>query len=341
MNLFQKAIQGQAVKTPPIWCMRQAGRYHRHYQNLRAKYSFMDLCKKPDIAAEVALGPVADFDFDAAILFSDLLFPLEVLGMGLEYKDSGPEIGWLLENSKDLKKLRSPKTAIQDLEFQAEALVKTRKLIGTNKGLIGFVGGAYTLLMYASTGSHKNPANDIKAKLPDLSGFYEYLLPLLEMNIDLQLKAGADVVMLFDTASGELAPNEFKTYALDPVSLLARKFPGKLGYYSKGTNRDHFVDCGDLCKDFLGFGVDHRWKLHELLKSRVLPGFLQGNFDQQLLFGEMKDFSRRLEEWLAPLSSLSAEQRKGWICGLGHGVLPKTPEENVRHFVKQVRSVFT
>src|SRR4029077_7225782 len=103
---FQNALARRAQSTPPIWLMRQAGRYHKHYQALRQKYSFMDLCKQPELAAEVALGPVLDFDFDAAILFSDLLFPLEALGMGLEYTDGGPQLGWKLDVDS-IKKLRS------------------------------------------------------------------------------------------------------------------------------------------------------------------------------------------------------------------------------------------
>src|SRR4051812_968858 len=90
---FQTALDRKPQRTPPIWLMRQAGRYHHHYQALRAKYSFMDLCKQPELAAEVAYGPVMDFGFDIAILFSDLLFPLEALGMGLEYTDRGPQLG--------------------------------------------------------------------------------------------------------------------------------------------------------------------------------------------------------------------------------------------------------
>src|SRR5215470_12072688 len=94
---FQNALARWPQPTPPIWLMRQAGRYHRHYQALRAHNSFMDLCKQPELAAEVALGPILDFDFDAAILFSDLLFPLEALGLGLQYTDHGPQLGWRLD----------------------------------------------------------------------------------------------------------------------------------------------------------------------------------------------------------------------------------------------------
>src|SRR5499427_9628612 len=122
---FQNALSRRAQSVPPIWLMRQAGRYHRHYQALRAQHSFMDLCKEPELAAEVALGPVLDFDFDAAILFSDLLFPLEALGMGLEYTERGPQISWKLDE-RTLGQLRKVDDAWPHLAFQGEAVKATR-----------------------------------------------------------------------------------------------------------------------------------------------------------------------------------------------------------------------
>src|SRR6266542_5062029 len=113
---FHNALARRGQATPPIWMMRQAGRYHSHYQALRQKYSFMDLCKQPELAAEVALGPVLDFDFDAAILFSDLLFPLEALGMELEYTERGPQLGWKLDQAT-LGKLRDVEEAWPRLLF--------------------------------------------------------------------------------------------------------------------------------------------------------------------------------------------------------------------------------
>ena len=151
---FQNALARRPQSTPPIWLMRQAGRYHKHYQALRQKYSFMDLCKQPELAAEVALGPVLDFDFDAAILFSDLLFPLEALGMGLEYTDKGPQLGWNL-NEQTLPQLRSVEEAWPGLLFQGDAMRATRQRIPSDRSLIGFVGGPWTLFVYAVEGSHK------------------------------------------------------------------------------------------------------------------------------------------------------------------------------------------
>ena len=129
---FQNALARRGQATPPIWLMRQAGRYHRHYQALRAKHSFVDLCKQPELAAEVALGPVLDFDFDAAILFSDLLFPLEALGMGLEYTERGPQLGFKL-NPENMSRLFSVDYAWPALEFQGEAMRATRQRIPRGK----------------------------------------------------------------------------------------------------------------------------------------------------------------------------------------------------------------
>src|SRR5437667_11827733 len=132
---FQNALARRPQSTPHIWLMRQAGSYHKHYQALREKYSFMDLCKRPELAAEVALGPVLDFDFDAAILFSDLLFPLEALGMGLEYTDRGPQLEWNL-NRATLSALKTVEEAWPNLLFQGEALRLTRNTLPDDKSLI-------------------------------------------------------------------------------------------------------------------------------------------------------------------------------------------------------------
>ncbi len=335
---FENALKAKVQPTPPIWMMRQAGRYHRHYQALRAKHSFMELCKRPELAAEVAFGPIEDFDFDVSILFSDLLFPLEVLGMGLEYLDTGPKLGWSLER-ESVGKLVDPKVAIRGLEFQAEALSQTRRRLPLDKSLIGFVGGPWTLYVYAVEGGHSGSLTKSKSQ-PDLYlAFCEKLLPLLEMNIRLQLEAGAEVVMIFDTAAGELAPGNFRDQVARDLEELFAKFPGRVGYYSKGTQPAHFTGGWLTRSDLAGFGVDHRWDLASVLREKH-SGFVQGNFDQSLLFLTPKEFEKTFRTFLAPIAKLTPEERAGWVCGLGHGVLPKTPEENVRAFVRIVREVF-
>src|SRR5713101_4139417 len=183
---FQNALARRPQSTPPIWLMRQAGRYHKHYQALRQKHSFMDLCKRPELAAEVALGPVLDFDFDAAILFSDLLFPLEALGMGLEYTDRGPQLGWHLDE-ETVAQLRPMEDAWPRLLFQGEAMRATRERLPSDRSLIGFVGGLWTLFVYAVEGSHKGSLTESKRLLTLFPEFCETLIPLLARNIEMQL----------------------------------------------------------------------------------------------------------------------------------------------------------
>lgn len=331
---FQNALRGVAQKVPPIWFMRQAGRYHKHYQALRAKYDFMRLCKDPELAAQVALGPVQDFDFDVAILFSDLLFPLEALGMGLKY-DPGPILDRELKLD-DLKKLRPLVEAKADLSFQYEAVRLTRARLPREKSLIGFIGGPWTLFSYAVSGGHDGSLVQAKSDFHFFQKFSDILIPLLFANIQLQLDGGAEVVMIFDTAAGELSPLVFNQEVAPGLNQLAEKFKGRLGYYSKGTQSAHLMKNILPNANWAGLGVDHRWDLAQVLPQRSF-GFTQGNFDQALLFSEPDTFRRHLLNWLAPLRDLDPNDRRGWVCGLGHGVLPKTPEENVRHFVQIVR----
>jgi uroporphyrinogen decarboxylase len=328
---FRKALSGSIQSTPPIWFMRQAGRYHRHYQELRQRYSFMELCKEPELAAEVALGPVRDFDFDAAILFSDLLFPLEALGMGLRYTDNGPELGFRLHEN-NVKQLRSVDEAWPQLTFQGEAVAATRNRLPSDRSLIGFVGGPWTLFAYAVEGSHRGGLLSSKQLLRMFPRFCKILVPLLTRTIELQLSKGAELVMIFDTAAGELSPALFAAEVGPHLEYLARTFPSQIGYYSKGTQPAHFSRSA-LKGAFAGVGIDYRWNLRDAFD--LFPnGFVQGNFDPALMMCEQDQLKRHLQEYLQPLMDCS---RRGWICGLGHGVLPGTPEGNVRLFVETIR----
>lgn len=334
---FKNALARVPQSVPPIWFMRQAGRYHQHYQGLRAKHSFVELCKVPDLAAEVAMGPIRDFDFDCAILFSDILFPLEAMGMGLTYEPQ-PTLAWQLEETR-INSLRSPSEAIEALQFQNHAMRSTRDVLPKDKSLIGFVGGPWTLFTYAVEGSHKGGLEQAKKKLNLFTKFCDKLVPLLISNIELQFSGGAEVVMIFDTAAGELSPGLYRDVVVGEVMKLARAFPKRLGYYAKTVQPQHFANA--LVRDpglLAGIGVDHRWEISDLLPSRS-HGFVQGNFDQSLLFLDDQDFSREFARYIEPLKRLSPEARAGWVSGLGHGVLPKTPEKNVKNFVRLVREV--
>ena len=212
------ALNRRHTGRPPVWFMRQAGRYHSHYQSLKRYADFIALCKEPQLAAETAMGPVHDFNFDAAILFSDLLFPLEAMGMGLTYAP-GPKLAFHLKTPADLARLQGGADKAAFMQFQAEAMTLTRERLRSDKGLIGFVGGPFTLYVYAAAGSHEKAPE----AMPGLSnglyeGFNEKLLDLLAHNMLLQAKAGAEVIAVMDTAAGEI---DAETYGNKVVPVLA------------------------------------------------------------------------------------------------------------------------
>jgi uroporphyrinogen decarboxylase len=319
--------------------MRQAGRYHSHYQGLRTKHSFMELCRVPELAAQVALGPVDDFKFDVAILFSDILFPLDAMGLGLTFGDGGPQLSKRFEESM-LASLKPVSDCVPALRFQHDAMKITREILPKDVSLIGFVGGLFTLFSYAVGGKHDGHLIPAKQNLHLFSRFCDYMVPLLAENISLQLAGGAECVMIFDTAAGELSPALYKHYVLPQLKKLFAKFPKKLGYYSKTTQATYLEDPVFRDGTLLGLGYDHRWDLAGDILPKTQNGFVQGNFDQALLHLDEAHFKVELDRYLEPFKELRLENRVGWVCGLGHGVLPKTPEKNVRHFVERVRSFF-
>lgn len=334
---FTNALNRIEQTTPPIWFMRQAGRYHKHYQSLRAKYSFMELCKEAELAAEVAMGPIQDFDFDVAILFSDLLFPLESLGMGLAYTDMGPKLGWQLTDS-NIHRLKPIGEAIEKLKFQQQAVKLTREMLPKDKSLLGFVGGLWTLYTYAVSGKHEGNLI-LPKKFVDLrKKFFIILEELIIQNIQLQLDGGAEIIMIFDTAAGDLSPYDFEKIVLPYIKSISARFPKQVAYYSKGTSRGHLENILSV-EELAGIGFDHRINLGKLLQIGT-NGFIQGNFDQCLLFQEMRDLKKSIMDYLNPILSMDISERKGWICSLGHGVLPKTPEDNIKLFIETIRKVF-
>lgn len=334
---FTDALDGTPQTVPPIWFMRQAGRYQRSYQAKRRRHSFETLCREPDLAARVALDAAEEFDFDAAILFSDLLFPLNALGMPLSYDDGGPKLGRRLD-ARLLAKLRDVDQAADALAFQAEAVARTRDQLPSCKGLIGFIGGPWTLFVYAMEGTHAGALVRSKTAMPLYRSFAKTIVPLLARQAASQLRAGADLVMVFDTAAGELSPAAFRRFVVPDLRRLSRSVQGPIGYYARGVHAAHWggplpVDFGD----WHGFGIDWRWDLAATLATRGRRGFLQGNFDPSLLHLEGAALGRAVTEFLAPVAALPPARRRGWICGLGHGVLPGTPERSVREFIRIVR----
>jgi uroporphyrinogen decarboxylase len=328
---------------PPVWMMRQAGRYHAHYQSLKRYVDFLTLCRDPAFAAETALGPIHDFNFDAAILFSDLLFPLEAMGMGLEYSP-GPKLSFHLRTPADLARLTGGADKAQLLRFQADAMRLTRARLRPDKGLIGFVGGPFTLYVYAAAGSHENA----REALPGLAnglhdGFNERLLDLLARNMADQAAAGADNIAVLDTAAGEVDATLFAGRIVPVLGELLKRFRAldprtPVTYYSRGTGPAQWRALTDL--PIACLGVDWRHDLSQVLVEFGDRWCIQGNVDPEWLLLPAEEMETRVRAVFGKVLQLPANLRAAWICGLGHGILQKTPEANVRRFVQLQRELF-
>jgi len=338
------ALARRNTGRPPVWFMRQAGRYHAHYQMLKRYADFLTLCKDPQYAAETAMGPVHDFNFDAAILFSDLLFPLEAMGMGLTY-DPGPKLAFHLKSLTDLERLQGGAERATFMNFQAEAVALTRRRLRADKGLIGFVGGPFTLYVYAAAGSHEKA----KDALPGLTsglydGFNAKLLDLLAHNMALQSKAGAEVIAVMDTAAGEIDADLYGAKVVPVLADLLARFRRldpvtPVLYYSRGTGPAHWDKLFDL--PIQALGIDWRHDMAEVLTKYGDRWCIQGNVDPEWLLQLPADeLERRLRAFFTKMQALPASARRGWICGLGHGVLQKTPESNVLLFLRLQREYF-
>jgi uroporphyrinogen decarboxylase len=336
MNPLQRVLAGDALATPPIWLMRQAGRYQATYRALRKRHGFETLCREPELAARVALDAVDTFDFDAAILFSDLIFPLEALGFGLSYDTGPPVLDGRLTPAR-LRRFRATDDAAGRLAFQTEAVAATRASLSASKSLIGFVGGPWTLFVYALEGSHVGALTRAKSSPALYRAFARRVVPLLRRLIASQLSAGADVVMVLDTAAGELAASEFAGWLARDLDALAAAGPGRVGYYAKGLHPDQLAERRVAAIPWAGLGLDARWNLATALAAPRRRGFLQGNFDQSLLHLEGRALTSAVHRFLDPIRRLPVRRRRGWICGVGHGLVPGTPEASVHRFIHLVR----
>ena len=334
---FLNSLNRTPQKGPPVWFMRQAGRYHDHYQALKKDHTFEELCKNPLLAAETAMGPINEFDFDVAILFSDILFPLEALGMDLSY-NPGPQFGLHL-NEENANSLLVNQNPISFMNFQGEAIERTIERLPKEKSLIGFVGGPWTLISYAcniNKDSRQINLNNFQIGLLD-----NVILPLLKENIKLQLNAGAEVVMIFDSAAHQLDEEDFSIYLEKTFNSLAKEFPNKVGYYAKdGINYETIIAKQDDHEiDLAGMGLDSNIDIRDYFK-KTTNGFVQGNFSEHFLTLPLEEFLPKLDIFINQMSDLTPEDRAGWVCGLGHGVLKTTPQENVKEFVRRIREAF-
>ena len=285
MGLFNdrnKNANGQSQV--PVWFMRQAGRYHAHYQNIKKDSDFMTMCKTPQLACDITMGPIDEFNFDAAILFSDLLFPLEQLDLGLSYLSGPPTLSKKLTSTDIVSSLNKIDDAQSFYKFQADALTLLKNKLPQDKTLLGFVGAPWTLYTYAVEGSHAGNLTDSKLGLYDgrFQGFMEHLLPELVENMKIQAAGGADAMCLFDTAVGELTHHDFVNIYLPVLKSVTAEFKKaypdkKIIYYSKLTHLHYLKSIEDDNIDVLG--IDWRNDLPTTLKELGNDYYIQGNFD--------------------------------------------------------------
>lgn len=337
-NIFEKRAD-----TVPVWFMRQAGRYHSHYQAMKKKSDFMSMCKNPEEACEVTLGPIQDFKFNAAILFSDLLFPLEHLGMDLVY-NPGPKLGWQLEKTDDLKCFHRKSTAADFFKFQGDATKLLKERLPQDVSLLGFVGAPFTLYAYAVEGSHAGNLVSTKRGFYDgrYEGFVKLLFPELLEEMFTQARNGADAIALFDTAAGELCSADFKEFIVPHLSHVMKTFKEKFSqtkiiYYSKHTQWNHLQHLDFSCIDVIG--VDWRCDLVEIQSKLPKHLYIQGNIDPTWLHLDGEIMAKKIRAFYQDLKTRGLDMSR-WICGLGHGVLIETPEENVRNAVKIIQNEF-
>ena len=332
---FYNALNRVPQPVPPIWFMRQAGRYHSHYQGLRKKYSFETLCKNPELAAEVACGPINDFDYDVAILFSDILFPLEMFDLQLSY-NPGPTFENYL-NKEHVKKKIDDLQVEEHLQFQSEALKITKSMLPRDKSLVGFIGGPWTIISY---GLNLNKESEVNVSLAEPfieQLLYDHLIPVLRKNIKMQLDSGAEIVYVFDTNSKQLDKKYFEGKYLKKIEkALFKPFPKKIAYFSKNKS---FYDLNKMEKNSLElagtvFSLEEGFCSY---LSGAKRGFVQGNFSPASLLKPHEEFLLDFNLFIDKMRSLPVSDRAGWICSLNHGVLPKTPETNVKYFIQAIR----
>jgi uroporphyrinogen decarboxylase len=336
-SIFVKACKKQPVPFTPIWLMRQAGRYMAGYRAVRKHYSLVEICKDSDVAADVTITAAEKLNVDAAIIFADLLLPLEVMGAPFHFEaGEGPVVEKPIREAADISALRTDRAG--DLGYVAESVRKVAKHFGPRLPVIGFCGAPFTLASYMIEGGSSRNYVNAKKMMYNQPQLWDELLSklvsvLAEYAIE-QVHAGADALQVFDSWVGCLSVEDYRQYVLPQTTKLIellRKTGVPVIYFGTDTATllPHMQQTG---ADVIG--LDWRIPLEEgwqLLQHRCA---VQGNLDPVLLFANQKELRFRAEEILR-----QAAGRPGHIFNLGHGILPETPVENVQALVEYVHEI--
>jgi uroporphyrinogen decarboxylase len=340
--LFLRACRREPVERTPIWMMRQAGRYLPQYRAVRAKVSFLELCKSPELIAEVTLQPIDEFGFDAAILFSDILVPLEAMGMELDFTPA-PVLPQPVRDRAAVDRLIVPDPN-DDLRFVMDGVRAIRKALAGRVPLIGFAGAPFTLVTYAVEGGGSKSYEHLKALMYQDPAAAHALLDKLATccatYLAAQLEAGAQAVQLFDSWAGILAPSDFREFALRYAKRTIEELRESSAWRACGAPIIYFVNgCAPYLDHYKTsgadvLGIDWRIDLGEA-RARLGPEVaVQGNMDPTWLFRPKAELRAKVGEILA-----AAGHAPGHIFNLGHGVLPSTDPEHVRTMVDAVKEL--
>lgn len=332
---FLKACRKEATDRPPVWFMRQAGRYQEQYRAIRKKHSLVDICKIPEVCAEVTLLPIQQFGFDAAIVFSDIMIPLEPMGIDFEYKPGvGPIIHNPIRSKRDVEKLK-------DLNFGKDLLYTGKSLNILKQELnvpcLGFVGAPFTLASYMLEGGPSKNYIQLKSFMYRETAAWNMLLDRLATNMTeyllFQVESGAMAVQIFDSWVGILSKEDYNTFVFPHMKKMVETIKSRTDapVILFGTNSEHLLqEMKATGADVIG--IDWKTDLAKAWESMNFEVAVQGNLDPTLLFAEWDLIETRAKTLLK-----SIPNKPGYIFNLGHGILPKTPEENVRNLVNLVQ----
>ena len=324
---FVKACRKQAVDATPVWFMRQAGRYMAEYRAVRKQHSILEICKSPRIAAEVTVTAAERLNVDAAIIFADLLLPLEVMGVPFRFEaGEGPKIETPIRTPADVARVRDDRAA--DLNYVSEAVKLVAKHFAGKLPVIGFCGAPFTLASYMIEGGGSRNYIETKRMMYNEHEAWDLLMQrlvnVLAAYTTEQVSAGADVLQVFDSWVGCLSPEDYRQYVLPHARALVQRLQ------KSGAPVIYFgTDTATLLPDMQStgaevMGVDWRIPLDDAWKSMQYRPAVQGNLDPVLLFASWKELKARAEEILRGVAG-----RPGHVFNLGHGILPGTPVDNV------------
>ena len=336
-SVFMRACRREPVSHTPIWLMRQAGRYMPEYREVRARQSFLELCKNPSLAAEVTVTAAERLGVDAAIIFADILLIIEPLGMQLEFaKGEGPVIHNPIRSAHNvgtLHELEDPDA----LDFVFEAIKQTRSALPSDLPLIGFAGAPFTLASYMVEGGGAKNYVHTKTLMYNDSGAWHAMMSLISRALvkylNKQVEAGAQAVQLFDSWVGTLSPDDYREYVLPHSRAVIRGVTAGTPVIHFGTGTAALLE---LMREAGGdvIGLDWRVRLDAAWQRLGHKVGVMGNLDPIALFANHHHLRKQ-----AGLILEQAGGRPGHIFNLGHGILPETPVENVIALVDAVHEI--